>query len=146
MRRDEILERIKRDFKDRVEIWERSPKRIYITVDKTDAKPLCQMLFQEFGARFITASGVDTRSGIEILYHFSLDKLGMVVSVRSLSEKPFPEFESLTSFLPASQWIEREIHELLGVNFKGHPDLRKLILPDDWPEGEYPLRRKELKE
>ena len=38
-------------------------------------------------------------------------------------------------------WIEREIHEILGINFKGHPDMRKLLLPEGWPEGVYPLRR-----
>ena len=33
------------------------------------------------------------------------------------------------------------MHEILGINFKGHPDLKRLLLPDDWPDGVYPLRR-----
>lgn len=146
MNREEILARIKDRFGDKVEIWERSPKRVYVRAEREVVKPLCQMLFEEMGARFCTASGVDTRAGIEVLYHFSIDRLGLIISVRALSPKPFPELESLTPFLPAASWIEREIHELLGVNFKGHPDLRRLLLPDDWEEGVYPLRRKEVKE
>ena len=42
---------------------------------------------------------------------------------------------------PAAEWIEREMWELLGIDFKNHPDMRHLLLDDDWPEGNYPLRR-----
>jgi len=43
--------------------------------------------------------------------------------------------------MKCAEWIEREIHEMFGVNFKGHPNLKHLLLKDDWPEGNYPLRR-----
>jgi len=48
-----------------------------------------------------------------------------------------------TAFTDGALWIEREMHELLGVNFPGHPNLKKLLLPDDWPDGVYPLRKGE---
>jgi len=38
-------------------------------------------------------------------------------------------------------WIEREMRELLGITFEGHPDPRRLLLPDNWPDGVYPLRQ-----
>ncbi|MCK9615713.1 MAG: NADH-quinone oxidoreductase subunit C, partial [Candidatus Omnitrophica bacterium] len=41
----------------------------------------------------------------------------------------------------SSDWVEREIHELLGINFKGHPNLKHLLLDDDWPKDSYPLRK-----
>jgi Ni,Fe-hydrogenase III component G len=41
----------------------------------------------------------------------------------------------------AAEWIEREIHDILGIDFKNHPNLKRLILFDDWPEGVYPLRK-----
>ncbi len=87
------------------------------------------------------ASGIDTRSAIEILYHFTLEDLNLLISLRVRLPKDRPEIDSLAPDLEAANWVEREIHELLGVRFRGHPDLRKLLLPDNWPEGVYPLRR-----
>jgi len=49
--------------------------------------------------------------------------------------------DSVANVVPAANWIEREMHDLLGVNFPGHPDMRRLILDDSWPEGVYPLRK-----
>jgi Ni,Fe-hydrogenase III component G len=71
----------------------------------------------------------------------AFDRLGVIVSVRVLVEKPELKMPSLTEIIPATEWIEREIHEMLGVDFIGHPNLERLLLPDDWPEGVYPFRK-----
>jgi Ni,Fe-hydrogenase III component G len=74
-------------------------------------------------------------------YHFCFDEDRFILTVKALAPWPDPTIESLAQDLPAALWIEREIHDLLGLSFEGHPDPRRLILPDDWPEGSYPLRR-----
>jgi len=142
MRKQEIIENIKvRAGKDMLDLNDRSDKRVYVTIKKETLTKIVRYLFNDVKARFATASGVDTRKTIEILYHFSIDDIGLIVSLRVVLEKPRPEIDSLTSIMKCAEWIEREIHELLGVDFPGHPNLKHLLLKDDWPEGNYPLRR-----
>jgi Ni,Fe-hydrogenase III component G len=136
------VQKIKEKFPTKiVELWEKSPKRIYITVGKEDAKDIVRYLFENLGARLMTISALDSRLGIEILYHFSFDALGKVVTIKTVAPMPFPEIETVSLIVPAAEYIEREIHDILGVNFVNHPNLKRFILADDWPEGEYPYRK-----
>jgi Ni,Fe-hydrogenase III component G len=139
-----ILDEIKQRLKDKIGDWyEHNPRRVYFTVDKKDIREVAKVLFKDLGLRFAIATGTDTPDGLEILYHFSFDKTGQMISARTLIEdKKNPEIDSLTVLSPAFEWIEREIWEMLGINFLGHPNLKRLLLADDWPEGKYPLRQR----
>lgn len=122
---------------------EKSPHRIYIGVKPEDIPELVKYVFKDMQCRFATASGIDTPKGLEILYHFSDDKTGKMLSLRTLIEdKKQPSIQSITPIIRGAEWIEREMWELLGINFVGHPNLKHLLLIDEWPEGEFPLRKK----
>jgi len=137
-----ILAKIKEKFSWQIlNIFEKSPRRIYIDVKPENIKQMVEFIFRRLGARFVTASGVDTANGIEILYHFSFDIEGKIVTLRTKIDKKNLEIESVTPIIKGAEWIEREIYELLGVRFKNHPNLKRLLLAEDWPEGKYPLRR-----
>ncbi|MDO8603168.1 MAG: NADH-quinone oxidoreductase subunit C [Candidatus Omnitrophota bacterium] len=142
MKREAIIENIKvRSGEDLLEVVQKAENRAYFTINKNILPQIARYLFNEEKARFSTASGVDTRKAVEILYHFSIDAIGFIVTLRVILDKSSLEIESLTSLMKCAEWIEREMHEMLGINFKGHPDLSHFLLKDDWPKGNYPLRR-----
>ena len=95
----------------------------------------------ERGGRLATVTGIDVRDGTELLYHVCFDAVKFTATLKILVPRTTDTMESITPWLPGAEFIEREIHDLLGVNFEGHPRMKRLILSDDWPEGVYPLRR-----
>ncbi len=139
----EIIQKLEEKFgKKIIKCDKKCERRIYLDINPADLTDFAQYIFRDMGARFIIASGVDTPKGIEILYHFSFDSSGLILSLRILLDRDSLEVESLTPVFKAAEWIECEINELLGVNFRNHPNMRHLLLPDDWPACNYPLRRK----
>jgi Ni,Fe-hydrogenase III component G len=139
---DEVVTRITSALGDRIiDLQQPSEKRLYLEVGPNVIPDTAQLLFNHLEARFQTASAVDAPRQIEILYHWALDSIGLVVTVRTRIDRDQPEIASITPICPAAHWIEREMWELMGISFRDHPDLRHLLLEDDWPDGKYPLRR-----
>ncbi|MFH1201977.1 MAG: NADH-quinone oxidoreductase subunit C [Candidatus Omnitrophota bacterium] len=137
-----VKEQVRERLKGKAVNWyEHCERRVYVSIKPELLRETVNFLFKELGFRFSTASGTDTPAGIEILYHFSYDKTGEIISLRVLIEdKKNPHIDSIATEFAAGEWIEREIWELLGVKFIGHPNLKHLLLIDDWPKGKYPLR------
>jgi Ni,Fe-hydrogenase III component G len=119
----------------------KSDQRLYIDISPDKLIDASRLIVEQPGARLQIATGVDTSNGFEVMYHWAQDSDGVVITLRVLVDHESPELDSIAPFCPAAEWIEREIWELLGIHFKGHPDLRHLLLADDWPEGNYPMRR-----
>jgi NADH-quinone oxidoreductase subunit C len=139
----EVLSSLRKRFGDRVEIVERNPRRAYVTVSNDDWIPVTRFMYEEAKGRLATASGSDRTTGVELLYHFAIDRDGTVVNVRTTLAKPYPKIESLTPYYPAADFIEREIFDFLGVEFVGHPDPRKILSAHDRPADFHPMRRDE---
>jgi NADH:ubiquinone oxidoreductase subunit C len=137
------VDKIKEALGDKIINWyEHNPRRIYFGIDPAYIKEVARFMFSDMHMRLITCTGQDTPEALEILYNFSLDKTGEIFSVRvKIPDKKNPEIDSIANLFPGAEWIEREIWELLGINFKGHPDLKRLLLSEEWPEGKYPLRK-----
>jgi Ni,Fe-hydrogenase III component G len=93
------------------------------------------------GSRLATATGIDIRDGVDILWHWCVEPPGVVITFKVLAARPDLALPTLAHVIHAANWIEREMHDLLGVTFEGHPDMRRLVLDDTWPEGVHPLRK-----
>ena len=77
--------------------------------------------------------------GYELIYHVRSVKNRALVAFKVKLPIGDPTVESVSSIWAAADWHERETYDLVGITFKGHPDLRRILLPDDW-EG-HPLRK-----
>lgn len=142
MEQEELKNRLS-EIKDKlIDIQQTTDKRIFLLCEAENAHNVIKYLFEDLILRFVIATGIDSDDCFEILYHFANDQTGSFITVKAfIRDRDNPAIESITPFLPGAEWIEREIHDILGINFNNHPNLRRLILSDDWPEGIYPLRK-----
>jgi Ni,Fe-hydrogenase III component G len=127
---------------DILEIITKNHKRIIITMNPDSIVHVAGYLYKTAGFRFIIATALHTKRGFEIHYHFSKDSSGLILNIHVILDKENPQIESLSNMFNASNWIEREMHELLGINFLNHPNQEKLISEGNWAEGVYPMRNK----
>ena len=119
----------------------RNGKRMTISVKPESIVKISDYLYKTAGFRFIIASAMHTRKGFEIFYHFSKDDSGLILNIHVLLAGEDPRIESLSNMFNASNWIEREMHELFGIDFINHPNQEKLISEGNWAEGVYPYRK-----
>jgi Ni,Fe-hydrogenase III component G len=139
---DLIIEKFKAEFNSEIlEIVIKNQKRIIITIQSDSIVDAAGFLYKTEGFRFIIASAVHTKKGFEIHYHFSKDDAGLILNLHVILDKKNPQIESLSNMFNASNWIEREMHELFGINFLNHPNQEKLISEGNWAEGVYPMRK-----
>jgi len=87
----------------------------------------------------LTAVDWPARNVIELVYHLTSYVTGHELTVRAQVPRQDPKLPSVVDLFPVADWLEREQYDLLGVVFEGHPELRRLLMPDDW-QG-FPLRK-----
>ena len=116
-------------------------RRAVLSIRPTAITTVSSYLYHDEGYRFIIASALHTRKGFEIYYHFSHDAEGLVLSLHVILDSENPHIESLSNMFSASNWIEREMHELFGIDFLNHPNQEKLLSEGNWAEDVYPYRK-----
>jgi Ni,Fe-hydrogenase III large subunit/Ni,Fe-hydrogenase III component G len=121
-----------------------SDSRLYVFVDRSAVKYVCQHIFRELDARYVASIGSDDRpfSGTFLVAHnFAFDKDHLLCSVLTQLPQDDLKIDSITAMVPAASWAEREMRDLLGIEPVGHGYPKRLVLPDGWPEGKHPLRK-----
>ena len=109
-----------------------------------DFVPAVSFIHDRLGGRFITSVGADTRPltgmyQVTQLFALDEDKAFLVLNVEI--DPAQASIPSVVDIIPGVAWAEREVHDMIGVEPLGHPDPRRLVLPDDWPDGLHPLRK-----
>nr|WP_315409935.1 NADH-quinone oxidoreductase subunit C [uncultured Selenomonas sp.] len=84
-------------------------------------------------------TAVDWKDHIEMVYHLYNMEENVKLEVKAALDSAAPVIESATALYPGTEFEEREVYDLMGVEFLGHPDLRRILMPDDYPA--HPLRK-----
>jgi len=137
----EIIEKIKNLFAGKVlDIANPAPRRVFLTVEPRNIEAVVEGLKKELGIWYCaTISGVDLGSEFEIVYHFGHDRGSL--NIRTKIPRANPHIESITPVIPGAVFYERELQDMFGIVVDHIPDPRPLVVPDDWPAGNFPLRK-----
>ena len=115
--------------------------RYYFIVKNEDLHDVVSYLFNNMGCRLSTATATEVYRGIEVLYHFSHDKTGTYYCPRILiTDKESPQMNSITPIVRGAEWIEREMAEMFGTDFVGHPRKEPLLTRNNPTVEKLPLR------
>ncbi len=82
----------------------------------------------------------DDLERFEVIYHFLSLPHGTRLRIKARVTEDHPEIASISAIWKGANFLEREVYDLMGIRFSGHPDLRRILMPDDYDEG-YPLRK-----
>jgi NADH:ubiquinone oxidoreductase subunit C len=114
-------------------------RRTCVALDPGDVKDAVRALRDEPTMRFMTIAAVDRGTDIDLFYGLSLG--GGVITLRARIPKETSRTDTIADIVPAAELIEKEISEMFGIEFSGHPRLKNVLLPDDWPASKRPLRK-----
>jgi NADH-quinone oxidoreductase subunit C len=126
-----------------------------LLVDRADVIAVCRTLRDHPALQFallvdVTAADyLPAEPRFEVVYHLACVGDAYVTGASAAPARRLrlkvrvsgedAELPSIVSIYPGANWLEREVFDLFGLSFEGHPDLRRILMPDDW-EG-YPLRK-----
>ncbi|HEY2030135.1 MAG TPA: NADH-quinone oxidoreductase subunit C [Myxococcales bacterium] len=140
----DIRNRLAAKFGDKIADLAPAKMDPFLVIQPKDLKEICRYLKDDKELDFdclMNLSAIDwpKKNQIELVYHlWSYPKRHAFIFKFSLPREA-PEVESIESVWKSADWLEREQFDLVGVVFKGHPDLRRIMLPDDWVG--HPLRK-----
>jgi NADH:ubiquinone oxidoreductase subunit C len=137
----ELVEKLKRDLGPKaLEVTNPDRRRIFLKVGPDDLVAAVTLLRDKYDCAYLaTVSGLDKGEMFEILYHFASPAAN--INVRTEISKASPHIDSITAVIPGAILYERELQDMFGMVIDHIPDPRPLVVPDDWPAANYPLRK-----
>ena len=147
---NQVKSQLVRRFGDAVAPAEKSADMLTVDVDQSRAAEVLRFLKYESGPRFLrledyTAVDQSARQNPEnfpdfsLVYHLLAFDPALRVRIRAALYGKYPETQSIHDLWENAGWYEREIYDMFGIRFSGHPDLRRLLMPEGW-QG-HPLRK-----
>lgn len=141
MHETKLMDALKKALGERiVEITNPYRRRLFITVSPEDVVACLILLRDKYSFTFLsTITGLDLGDTYEIIYHLATKETNLNLKTRI--PKDNPKIHTISLVIPGAILYERELQDMFGIIIDNIPDARPLLLPDDWPAGNYPLRK-----
>jgi len=137
---EEVERRLKERFPSEFKSLEIKKNFIIGRIEGKDAFPICEYLKGNCAFEHISCiSAVDKESNYEVVYHIGSYSNGFMLQLSAEVPKDNPKIKSVSSLWYGANYHEREAYDLMGIIFEGHPNLKRILLPEDF-EG-HPLRK-----
>lgn len=138
-----IAERLQALLGDRLhDVRPQPPEAVVAACDGADLKAVATLLKAdaEIGYESLNlVTAVDFNSYFESVYHLFSWKTNTTLELHARVSRETPEIDTVTDLWPAADWLEREAFDMMGIRYIGHPDLRRILLKDDFIG--HPLRK-----
>jgi NADH-quinone oxidoreductase subunit C len=138
-----VVDKLKAKFGDTVLDEKEFRGEVTVVVKKEEIVAVCTFLKDELGFNFLTdLCGVDylgTAPRFMVVYHLYNIGTHQRFRVKASVEESDARIDTVSGVWSTANWHERECYDLMGISFNNHPDLRRILLPDEW-EG-HPLRK-----
>lgn len=140
----ELIEQVQQEYEgELLEARASSEVDAWLGVPPADVQAMARFIMEAWPpVHLSTITGVDNGKEIELLYHFVA--AGCALNLRAAVPKGVDQIDTIVPVVPAAIMYEREVMDMFGVVMVGHPDPRRLTLPEDWPQGDYPLRKDDV--
>lgn len=115
-------------------------RRIFAEISPLKLVEVVQALKEDGMSHIGAITGLDLGDRFEVIYHLSNND-GILLNLKIFMPRENPLIPSITEIFPGAFLYERELIDLFGIMVEGAPQSRKYPLPEDWPDGEYPMRK-----
>ena len=126
-------------------VWVDNTTPATLLIHRDDLIPIATILWQNpemYFDHLACITGIDNGSEtntMEVIYNLYSIPFDRSLTVKVILDRKNPEIESVSYIWKSANWLEREVFDMFGIQFKNHPDLRRILMPADW-EG-FPLRK-----
>ncbi|HZJ85064.1 MAG TPA: NADH-quinone oxidoreductase subunit C [Syntrophomonadaceae bacterium] len=133
-----IIEGLQAEFNDALEVSNDGSYDI-LTIEKGQLHALCENLKKDGFNYLANLTAVDYEDRFEVVYHIHSVPENRKIAVKTIIDYGNPEVSTVIDIWRTADWQEREVYDLLGIKFAGHPNLIRILLPYDYEA--HPLRK-----
>ena len=116
-------------------------RRVFTSIEYSKFREVMGFVLKDLGFKMLsTITGLDEGDNLSFIYHFSRED-GIMLNIKTSVPKSDPRIKTITDVFPNADIYERELVDLFGAKVEGLTEGNRYPLTDDWPKGQYPLRK-----